>query len=67
MQHVHYTYTERKQNKTNKKTPKKEGKKENESWKKELRTSDSLTVDSKWPMGQINTWSGTSPPLAKAT
>ena len=44
-----------KQNKQ--KTPKKElqGKKENESSKKELRTSDSLTVDSKWPMGQINT------------
>lgn len=55
MQHVHYTHTERKQNKTNKKTPKKEGKKENESSKKELPTSDSLTVDSKWPMGQINT------------
>lgn len=41
---------------TNKQTPKKEGKiQENESSKKELRTSDSLTVDSKWPMGQINT------------
>ena len=55
MYHVHYTYTERKQKKTNKQTRKKEGKKENEKSKKELRTSDSLTVDSKWPMGQINT------------
>ena len=41
-------------NKTKQTNTKKEGKKENDKQKK-LRTSDSLTVDSKWPMGQINT------------
>ena len=58
MYHVHYTYTERKQNKTKQtnKHQKKKGRfKRMKVPKKELCTSDSLTVDSKWPMGQINT------------
>ena len=57
MYHVHYTYTERKQNKTKQtnKHQKKKGRKRMKVEKKELCTSDSLTVDSKWPMGQINT------------
>lgn len=57
MYHVHCTYTERKQNKAKQtnKHQKKKGRKRMKVEKKELCTSDSLTVDSKWPMGQINT------------
>ena len=37
------------------------------SKRRQLLTSVNFTVDSKWAMGQMSTWSGTRPPLAKAT